>query len=383
MAKVDGWLEDIGLGQYVELFAQNHIDLDVLPDLSEADLAQLGITLGDRKRLMRAIARLAAAHAPARAEPPAKPATTAPSGREGERRQLTVMFCDMVGSTALSARMDPEDLREVIRRYQETCAEVIGRFDGYIGHYVGDGILVYFGFPRAHEDDPRRAVQAGLEIVEKVQALNAEFAAPEIDIAVRVGINTGLVVAGDIGTGEFRDEMAVVGETPNVAARLQGLAEPGTVLVGQSTHRLVEGLFVFDELGPHTIKGIDVPIAVYRVREASGVRSRFEATAIRGLTPAGRPRRGAQAAAVALDRRQGGRRPGGAAHRRARDRQVAHHPGFSRARARRRPHGAALLLLAVLRAQRPASDPRSAGARRAAEEERFARGQAGQAGSAA
>jgi class 3 adenylate cyclase/tetratricopeptide (TPR) repeat protein len=284
MAQVDKWLEDIGLGQYVELFAQNHIDFDVLPDLSEVDLAQLGVTLGDRKRLIRAIAKLAATHAPAHADPPAKPATTVPSGREGERRQLTVMFCDMVGSTALSARMDPEDLREVIRRYQETCAEVVGRFDGYVGHYVGDGILVYFGFPQAHEDDPRRAVQAGLEIVEAVVALNAEAANPPFDIAVRIGINTGLVVAGDIGTGEFRDKLAVVGETPNVAARLQGLAEPGTVLVGQSTHRLVEGLFVFDELGPHTIKGIDAPIAVYRVREASA-RSRFEATAIRGLTP--------------------------------------------------------------------------------------------------
>jgi class 3 adenylate cyclase/tetratricopeptide (TPR) repeat protein len=287
MAKVDKWLGDLGLERYVELFAQNHIDFDVLPDLSERDLAQLGVTLGDRKRLMRAIASLAGARPPPRPGQPAhEPApAVASSGREAERRQLTVMFCDMVGSTALSARMDPEDLHEVIRRYQEACAEVIGRFDGYIGHYVGDGILVYFGYPRAHEDDPRRAVQAGLEIVEAVKALNTEMGGPGVEIAVRVGINTGLVVAGDIGTGEFRDEMAVVGETPNVAARLQDLAEPGTVLVGQSTHRLVEGLFVFDELGPHTIKGIDAPVAVYRVREASGVRNRFEATAIRGLTP--------------------------------------------------------------------------------------------------
>jgi class 3 adenylate cyclase/tetratricopeptide (TPR) repeat protein len=287
MAKVDKWLEDLGLGRYVELFAQNHIDFDVLPDLSERDLAQLGVTLGDRKRLMRAIAGLAEVRPPpGRGKPAHEPApTAASSGREAERRQLTVMFCDMVGSTALSARMDPEDLHEVIRRYQEACAEVIGRFDGYIGHYVGDGILVYFGYPRAHEDDPRRAVQAGLEIVEAVKPLNTEIVAPGVEIAVRVGINTGLVVAGDIGTGEFRDEMAVVGETPNVAARLQDLAEPGAVLVGQSTHRLVEGLFVFDDLGPHAIKGIEAPVAVYRVREASGLRSRFEATAIRGLTP--------------------------------------------------------------------------------------------------
>jgi class 3 adenylate cyclase/tetratricopeptide (TPR) repeat protein len=286
MAQVDKWLEGIGLERYVELFAENHIDLDVLPDLSETDLAQLGIPLGDRKRLRRAIARLAPDRPQRlRPEPPAKPAATGAIGRDGERRQLTVMFCDMVGSTALSARMDPEDLRELIRRFQETCAQVIGRFDGYIGHYVGDGILVYFGFPRAHEDDPRRAVQAGLEIVEQVQALNAEIAEPGVEIAVRVGINTGLVVAGDIGTGELRDEMAVVGETPNLAARLQRLAEPGTVLVGQSTQRLVEGLFVFDELGPHNIRGIEAPIAVYRMREASGLPGRFEATAIRGLTP--------------------------------------------------------------------------------------------------
>ena len=161
---------------------------------------------------------------------------------------------------------------------------MIGRFDGHIGHYVGDGILVYFGFPRAHEDDPRRAVQAGLEIVEAVQALNAEVDQPEVEIAVRVGINTGLVVAGDIGTGEFRDEMAVVGETPNVAARIQELAEPGTVLVGESTHRLVEGLFVFEDLGARSVKGIDKSLTVFRAREASA-RSRFEATALRGLTP--------------------------------------------------------------------------------------------------
>ena len=237
---------------------------------------------------MRAIARLAdAAAPPARGKqehPSASTPPASPSG-EAERRHLTVMFCDMVGSTALSARMDPEDLREVIHRYQEACREVIGRFEGYIGHYVGDGILVYFGYPKAHEDDARRAVQAGLEIVEAVQALNAEVAVPEVEIAVRVGVNTGLVVAAAIAAGEFRDEMAVVGETPNVAACLQALTEPGTVLVGPSTHRLVEGLFVFDELGPRAIKGIDAPIAVYRVREASGLRSRFEATAMRGLTP--------------------------------------------------------------------------------------------------
>ena len=287
MAKLDEWLEEIGLSRYAKLFAEHHIDLDVLPDLTETDLAQLGMSLGDRKRLQRAIAALAG---PSRSRPPANPVpepalSPATAPRDAERRQLTVLFCDMVGSTALSARMDPEDLHEVIRRYQEACAEVIGRFDGYIGHYVGDGILVYFGFPRAHEDDPRRAVQAGLEMVEAVQALNAELALPGADIAVRIGISTGLVVAGDIGAGEFRDEMAVVGETPNLAARLQEVAQPGTVVVAESTRRLVEGLFVFDELGPRSVRGIERPMPVYRAREPSGAPSRFEATAIRGLTP--------------------------------------------------------------------------------------------------
>jgi class 3 adenylate cyclase/tetratricopeptide (TPR) repeat protein len=286
MAKLDEWLEGIGLGRYAKLFAEHQIGLDVMADLTDTDLAQLGIALGDRKRLRRAITALAGPSMSGPRVTPAPPAASpATTGRDAERRQLTVLFCDMVGSTALSARMDPEDLHEVIRRYLETCAEVIGRFDGYIGHYVGDGILVYFGFPRAHEDDPRRAVQAGLEIVEAVQALTAEVARPGVEIAVRIGISTGLVVAGDIGAGEFRDEMAVVGETPNLAARLQELAEPGSVLVAESTRRLVEGLFVFDALGPRTLRGIDRPVSIYRAREPSGAPSRFEATAIRGLTP--------------------------------------------------------------------------------------------------
>ncbi|HLT02889.1 MAG TPA: adenylate/guanylate cyclase domain-containing protein, partial [Geminicoccaceae bacterium] len=288
MATVDIWLAEIGLGRYAELFARHQIDLDVLPDLTEADLAKLGVTLGDRKRLMRAVAELAQPAAQSAGREPARGAAAAAMaafGRGAERRHLTVMFCDMVGSTALSARLDPEDLHEVIRRYQTVCAQVIARFDGYIGHYVGDGILVYFGFPCAHEDDARRAVQAGLEIVEAVQALSAEIDRPGVELAVRVGINTGLVVAGDLGTGQFRDEMAVVGETPNIAARLQELAEPGSVVVGESTRRLVEGLFVFDPLGERPLKGIDRSIPVYRVRGASGARSRFEARAIRGLTP--------------------------------------------------------------------------------------------------
>ena len=195
------------------------------------------------------------------------------------------MFCDMVGSTALAARLDPEDLHEVMRRFQESCAAVVARFEGHVGNYIGDAILAYFGYPTAHEDDALRAIRAGLEIVDAVKRLDGELEEWGVSINVRVGINSGLVVVGDIGTGEFRDEMAVVGETPNVAARLQGLAEPATVVVGQRTRRLLEGLFVFEERGPYPIKGLAEPVVVYRVREATGASGRFEATARRGLTP--------------------------------------------------------------------------------------------------
>ncbi len=291
MTDFGAWLEGLGLGRYADAFAESDIGFDILADLTEADLIQLGISLGDRKRLMRAIAALA--EVPPAAAPPASPPAAAPPptpeparpSHDAERRQLTVMFCDMVGSTALSTRLDPEDLHEVLRRYQESCAEVVARYGGHIGHYVGDGVLVYFGYPTAHEDDPVRAIRAGRDIVEAIKRLEDELDDLGISVGVRVGINTGLVVVGDIGTGEFRDEMAVVGETPNVAARLQALAEPGTVVVGERTRRLVEGLFVLEALGPQMVKGIDEPIAVYCVREATGAPSRFEATIGRGLTP--------------------------------------------------------------------------------------------------
>jgi len=240
------WLEGLGLGRYAEAFAGSDIDFDVLSDLTEEDLAGLGLSLGDRKRLMRAIAALKpTATSLVETPPPGPAAIPAPPpepprpGHAAERRQLTVMFCDMVGSTALAARLDPEDFHEVMRRYQESCAEVVARFEGHVGNYIGDGILAYFGYPKAHEDDALRAIRAALDIVEAIKRLDDELKDLGVSVGVRVGINTGLVVVGDIGTGEFRDEMAVVGETPNVAARLQGLAEPGTVVVGQRTRRLL------------------------------------------------------------------------------------------------------------------------------------------------
>jgi class 3 adenylate cyclase len=157
---------------------------------------------------------------------------------------LTVMFVDLVGSTELSGQLDPEDLREVLRAYQQTCADVAGRFEGHVAKYIGDGLLVYFGYPQAHEDDARRAVSAGLGIVEGIGALNRELVGSHgVELGIRVGIHTGLVVAGEMGGGETRDADAIVGETPNIAARLEGLATPNTVVMSAATHRLVEGLF--------------------------------------------------------------------------------------------------------------------------------------------
>jgi len=207
-----------------------------------------------------------------------------PAAADAERRQLTVMFCDLVGSTELSRHLDPEDLRALLDRYQATVAGVVERFAGHIARYVGDGILVYFGYPTAHEDDAQRAVRAGLAVATAVpQIEGGSPSAPRP--AVRIGINTGLVVAGDIGSGERREQMAIVGETPNVAARLQGVAQPGDVVIGESTRRLVEGLFVCEPLGPQRLKGLPDPVEAYRVRAESDARSRFEASALRGLTP--------------------------------------------------------------------------------------------------
>jgi class 3 adenylate cyclase len=195
--------------------------------------------------------------------------TTAPAAefrpQDAERRQLTVMFCDLVGSTELSGQLDPEDLRDVVRAYQETAAEVIQNFDGHIAQYLGDGLLVYFGYPRAHEDDAHRAVRAGLGIVEAIGTLNSRLEATDgIRVAVRIGIHTGPVVVGEMG-GAGRHEQLALGETPNIAARIEGLAEPDTVVISAMTKHLVEGAFVLEDLGSHRLKGVPEPIAVARV----------------------------------------------------------------------------------------------------------------------
>jgi class 3 adenylate cyclase/tetratricopeptide (TPR) repeat protein len=213
------------------------------------------------------------------------PLPAAPPSPDAERRQLTVLFCDLVDSTPLASQLDPEDLREVVRAYQEACAKVIARYDGHIAQYLGDGLLVYFGYPLAHEDDAQRAVRAGLGILDAVQALNVRLAHDQgVRVAVRLGIHTGLVVVGAMGSGDRQEQLAL-GETPNMAARLQGLALPGTLVMSEATSRLVQGYFVCQDLGLHTVKGVDQPMAAYQVLQESTAQSRLDVAALRGLTP--------------------------------------------------------------------------------------------------
>src|SRR6516164_7825563 len=243
---VGGWLRDLGLGRYEPTFIENAIDSDVLPELTEGDLEKLGIPLGDRKRLIKAIGATIA-----RSPEAFKGAATGGAQSEhprlagAERRHLTVMICDLVGSTALSARLDPEDMGAVIDAYQATCSRIVRTYDGFVGDFRGDGILAYFGYPRAHEEDAERAVRAALDIAAAVARLKTR---PAEALAVRIGIATGLVVVGDLqGEGALR-EHAVAGDTPNVAARLQALAEPSSVVVAGSSRRLIGDLFRLRDL---------------------------------------------------------------------------------------------------------------------------------------
>ena len=219
--------------------------------------------------------------------PTAEPSSSAPAPQSkeaipaGERRQLTVMFCDLVGSTALSEQLDPEELQTVVRMYQEVSAQVIERYDGYIAQYLGDGLLVYFGYPIAHEDDAARSIRTGLEIVSALDQARSQFPQP---VRVRIGIHTGPVVIGQMGGGSRHEQLAL-GETPNVAARVQGKAEPDQVIISAATQRLVAGLFKTEERGRHALKGISSPQALYQVMAESAVHNRFEVAVQAGLTP--------------------------------------------------------------------------------------------------
>jgi class 3 adenylate cyclase len=279
MQQVADWLQKLGLGQYAQRFAENDISFSVLSDLTDQDLKEIGVSLGHRRQLLRAIMELKGGETVAVAKltnehiPPIAPSETA------ERRQVTVMFADLVGSTALSARIDPEDLREVISAYQKCVAETVQRFGGFVAKYMGDGVLVYFGYPQAHEDDAERAVRAGLELVAAVSGVKTHAS-----LQTRVGIATGLVVVGDlIGSGASQ-EQAIVGETPNLAARLQGVAERNTVVIAESTRRLVGNLFELEDLGARDLKGIVGPVRAWAALRLSAVESRFDALHASGLT---------------------------------------------------------------------------------------------------
>jgi class 3 adenylate cyclase/tetratricopeptide (TPR) repeat protein len=275
MQQIADWLEKLGMSEYAQRFAENRIDLSVLPDLTDQHLKDLGIALGDRLKMLRAIRELSGA---VLASP--QPAFTEPKAQDtAERRQVTVMFSDLVGSTALSARMDPEDLREVISAYQKCVAETVQRFGGFVAKYMGDGVLVYFGYPQAHEDDAERAVRAGLELIGAVSEIK-----PNVTLQTRVGIATGLVVVGDlIGSGEAQ-ERGIVGDTPNLAARMQGVAEPNTVVIAEGTRRLLGNLFELEDLGAKDLKGIAGPLRAWAALRPSSVASRFEALHATGLT---------------------------------------------------------------------------------------------------
>jgi class 3 adenylate cyclase len=268
-ASVQVWLEGLGLGEYAEAFEREHIDLDALQRLSDDDLKELGLTMGPRRKALAAIAELGSGGGTDVAKP-----------REAERRQLTVMFCDLVGSTALSERLDPEDLRSLLQAYQQACGAIIERYDGHVAQYLGDGLMTYFGWPRAHEDDAVRAVHAALDIIAAVKAV----VAPE-PLRVRTGIATGPVVVGETGAGDASVPKLAVGETPNLAARVQGLAGAGEIILAPSTHRLVGGAFAVDDLGEHSLKGIVEPVRAWRVTGLSRAEGRFEAAHVGRLTP--------------------------------------------------------------------------------------------------
>ncbi len=277
---LDEWLSEHGLSQYAKIFADHNIDYAILPELTEADLEGLGLSLGHRKTLRRAILTEtgrwpAAAFASAAADE-----TSQPSHREAEHRHITVLFCDLVESTQLSEKLEPEDLQILLAAYREACSAAVKRYAGWVARYMGDGVMAFFGWPHAHEDDAIRAVHAGLEAIAAI----TKIAGSEV-LAARVGISSGPVVVGAIGGTNDANAIDAVGETPNIAARLQTLATPNTILISETTRRLLAGAFDCQDLGRHELKGITKRIQVYRVVAAKSFTSRFDAAHTESLTP--------------------------------------------------------------------------------------------------
>jgi class 3 adenylate cyclase/tetratricopeptide (TPR) repeat protein len=278
MDALSAWLQSIGLERYAPVFVENGIDLDSLILLTEIDLEKLGVLLGHRRKLLKAIAELSASgpSPPLQASLSAQPVPIV----AGERRQLTVLFCDLVGSTELARRLDAEDLAALMREYRAACTEVVTRYEGNVAQHLGDGVMVYFGWPRAHEDDPERAVRAALEIVAKVKIVTASSA-----LSVRIGVATGSVVVGEGAADGHADASLAVGETPNLAARLQGLAGADEIVIAPSTRRLLGDAFEVVDLGGHSLKGFAEPVRAWRIAGAGKSEDRFEAIHGRRLTP--------------------------------------------------------------------------------------------------
>jgi len=276
------WLEGLGLGQHARAFVENDIEIEVLPELSDDDLKELGLSLGHRRKLLRAIADLTAVVPPDVVGRSTEPSAVSRTDLEAERRQLTVLFCDLVGSTELSHLLDPEDMRAVIGRYEDAVAAAVTRYGGHVARYLGDGVLVYFGWPTAYENQAERAIWAGLEAINAVENLKLD---DDLRLQARVGIASGQVVIGDLVGNVGRDVAAVTGKTPNLAARLQGLAKPSQLVIDASTHGLVGTTFEVADLGTHDLKGFPRPRPVWRVLGQGRAESRFEATHAGGLAP--------------------------------------------------------------------------------------------------
>jgi class 3 adenylate cyclase/predicted ATPase len=274
------WLGRHGLSQYAQTFAEHNIDHSVLPDLTEADLEKLGVLVGHRKKLLRAIDADRAASGTTRAAPVGTEVAPRVQHRDAEFRQITVMFCDLVGSTQLSVNLDPEDYHKLIYAYQVECRTAIRRYDGQVARYLGDGVVAYFGWPHAHEDDAIRAVHAALEIVSALKKTSGP-----ITLACRVSVCSGPVVVGENGDSGTSWSMDAVGETPHIAARLQTQAATNTVVISDSTRRLVSAAFDLQDLGPQELKGVPDPVRAYRVLAAKNAASRFEAAHAGSLTP--------------------------------------------------------------------------------------------------
>jgi len=286
LASMTDWLAAIGLSRLEPVLRDNGIAEDVLTSLTESDLEKLGVSMGDRKRFMRAVGELQARGAPldVAGTSGAIGASDAPP-LHTELRQLTIMFCDLVEATALCARLTPEQWRQVVLAYQQAAVEVISRCGGSVAQYLGDGLLVYFGYPQAQEDAASRAVHAGLDLVHKIASLELVIDGREqVRLQVRIGIDTGRVVIGDIGAGPRREQLAL-GDTPNIAARLQALARANTVLISDQTRRLTGGSFTYEDQGVHALKGVTEPRQVWRVTGLSDSASRFDASSGEHLSP--------------------------------------------------------------------------------------------------